>query len=165
MYKKVYFLIVCLLFVTCQSDTDIDVSSFDIDNINLDIINSNDWELSSLILNKINNHRNHLEKPILRIDSLYASAYAIQHTKYMIEMNEVNHHRFFLRSNALKEHGAVTVSEVVAYGYHSATSVVNAWLNSSNHKKVLEGDFTHVGFGIEKTTIDDGIYFTLLFYK
>jgi len=76
-----------------------------------------------------------------------------------------SHDYFFRRSNGLKHYaGATKISENIAYGYRSAESVVNAWLNSQDHRAVIEGDFTHIGFGIIKT-IEDKFYYTLIFYN
>ena len=116
------------------------------------------------ILQHINTHRHSLGKAELLKDSLYASAHAIQHSLNMIASKTVNHHGFFKRSAALKNRGALKVSENVAYGYYNAQSFVNAWLRSQPHRNNLEDDFTHLGFGVLKD-LNNAYYVTLLFYK
>lgn len=166
MPKTYIFLIaLCFLITGCSVNTDPETSSLDLASIDLNMLNENNWDLSHAILSQINNHRSTLEKPALVLDSLYASAYALQHTQYMMATTTVNHHHFFTRSEALKQQGATNVSETVAYGYHSAASVVNAWLNSPEHKNILEGNFSHLGFGVQKLETNNQLYFTLLFYK
>ena len=69
-----------------------------------------------------------------------------------------------MRSEALKSKGAITVGENVAYGYNSAEDVVTAWLNSTSHRNIIEGNFTHSGFGVIAAQ-GNRYYFTQLFYK
>lgn len=161
MLRTSFFLVFCFLFTSCSIDEQISENDFD-NNIDTSILEGNNWGMSNSIWDYINSHRTSIEKPALIKDTLYASAYALQHTQYMISMNTVNHHHFFLRSNALKQHGAITVSETVAYGYHSPSSVVNAWLNSNSHKNILEGDYTHLGLGVQQSSIEGNFYITFL---
>ena len=49
----------------------------------------------------------------------------------MIEVDNVSHDNFFQRKQSLQTNASANiVSENVAYGFNSAESVVNAWLNS-----------------------------------
>lgn len=148
--------------ISCSVDNIEDLSN---NNIDLSVISENNWEMSNEILGLINTHRIELGLNSLIKDSSYASAYSVMHSKYMIETQSVNHNNFFIRSNGLKEKGAISVAENVAYGYSNAESVVNAWLNSEGHKQVIEGDYTHLGFGILTSDTNNRIYFTTLFYK
>ena len=116
------------------------------------------------ILNLINQHRlsiglNSLES----IDIIKGQAYS--HTDYMVEIDEVNHDYFYNRKAYLEANvNAQQVSENVAYGYSSASSVVNAWLNSEGHRHNIEGDFTHFEVSAEKNQ-NDKWYFTNIFIK
>lgn len=153
------------LIVSCSAEELAEDYTYPETSINLSVVQDNDWEMSNDIFNLINQHRTDNDLPVLLLDSTYASAYSVQHTKYMIETQTVNHHNFFIRSNGLKQRGAIAVSENVAYAYSSAHSVVNAWLNSEGHKENIEGDFTHIGFGVIKSETENRYYFTTLFYN
>lgn len=133
-------------------------------SIDLNLAQETDWQLADDILVLINEHRTSIGLSAIQRDQQYASAYAVEHTKYMIEMDRVNHDDFAIRSAALKERGAIRVGENVAYGYTSAESVVNAWLNSPTHKDIIEGNYTHSGFGVIPDS-NGTFYFTQLFYS
>ena len=92
-------------------------------------------------------------------------AVAFTHTDYMVEVNSVSHDNFYVRKQSLQQNeNAQIVSENVAYGYTSAQSVVNAWLNSPSHKSNIEGNFTD--FDISAEQDEDGKwYFTNIFIK
>ena len=133
-------------------------------SIDLNLAQETDWLLADDILVLINEHRTSLGLSTIKRDQQYASAYAVDHTKYMIENNRVNHDNFGVRSAALKNNGAKRVGENVAYGYGSAEDVVYAWLHSPAHKDIIEGNYTHSGFGVIPN--ENGTYFfTQLFYS
>ena len=147
---------------SCTKDTEIiDETNSSID---LSLVNENDSEMSIEILDIINEHRTSIGLPKIEYDNQYASAYAVDHTKYMIEISDINHDNFNVRSQGLRDQGAASVGENVAYGYATATSLVHAWLNSPSHRSVIEGNYTHSGFGVIKN--ESGLYyFTQLFYR
>jgi uncharacterized protein YkwD len=92
-------------------------------------------------------------------------AVAFTHTDYMIEADNVSHDNFFQRKESLQLNAdANIVSENVAYGFNSAASVVNAWLNSPNHKENIEGDYTDFDISAEQNN-DGRWYFTNIFIK
>lgn len=153
---------ILMLFNSCSEELDEDIINNEID---LNILNENDWEYSEDIFQLINQHRLSIGKYSLEMDTLYASAYAIEHSKYMIEAEDVNHDNFFNRSNGLLKQGASEVGENIAFGYYSAKSVFNAWLKSESHRRIIEHDYTHVGFGVLRSSINNKYYYTLLFYK
>ena len=134
------------------------------EKIDLGLVNENEWDLSNAILEAINTHRENLGINILLKDTSYATAYAVHHSKYMEVTKSVNHNNFFIRSAALKEKGAKKVSENIAYGYSTSASVVNAWLKSDGHRKIIEGNFSHIGFGVIKSS-DGRYYYTTLYYR
>ncbi|EDP70052.1 hypothetical protein FBALC1_10982 [Flavobacteriales bacterium ALC-1] len=92
-------------------------------------------------------------------------AVAYTHTDYMVEEENVSHDNFFLRQQSLEANAdANIVSENVAYGFNSAASVVNAWLNSPHHRDNIEGDYTDFDVSAEQN--DEGKwYFTNIFIK
>ncbi len=82
----------------------------------------------------------------------------------MIDLNKISHDNFNIRSAALKDSGAHTVAENVAFGYDSADAVVNAWLNSPAHRKIIEGAYSYSGFGVIQNS-QGSYFFTQLFYS
>ena len=83
----------------------------------------------------------------------------------MIEENNVSHDNFFQRKQSLQANAnANVVSENVAYGFNSAESVVNAWLNSPSHRENIEGNFTDFDISAEKNN-EGKWYFTNIFIK
>ena len=92
-------------------------------------------------------------------------AVAYTHTDYMIEVDNVSHDNFFQRKQSLQLNASANiVSENVAYGFNSAESVVNAWLNSPSHKENIEGDFTDFDISAEQNN-EGKWYFTNIFIK
>lgn len=133
-------------------------------SIDLNLANETDWAMADEILTLVNEHRTSQGLTRIKRDQTYASAYAVDHSQYMIEKERISHDNFGVRSSALKDQGAVIVGENVAYGYDTAKKVVHAWLNSPGHLKTIEGLYTHSGFGIVRNA-EGQIYFTQLFYK
>lgn len=162
--KLLALVILCLVFTSCSKE-DSDEGSTTKFDIDLALALKNDNQLSSQILSLVNIHRTSLGLSPLKLDTQYASAYAVEHTEYMIELERINHDNFSYRSEGIKYHdGAELVGENVSYGYETAEKAVQAWLNSPTHRDIIEGDFTHTGFGIMKC--DKGRnYFTQIFYR
>jgi uncharacterized protein YkwD len=116
------------------------------------------------ILELINNHRLSIGlNPLRNMDIIKSQEYS--NTYYMVDQNEVSHDNFFSRKSYLTNNtGAKSVSENVAYGFTSAKSVVNAWLDSEGHKKNIEGNFTDFDISAEKD-VDGKWYYTNIFIK
>lgn len=92
-------------------------------------------------------------------------AVAFTHTDYMIEEDNVSHDNFFQRKTSLQQNAdANVVSENVAYGFSSASSVVNAWINSESHLENIVGDFTDFDISAEQNE-EGKWYFTNIFIK
>lgn len=141
-----------------QEDLAVDYS------IDLTLVQQNDTEFAAEVLNLVNEHRISVGLDILKKGTPFSTAYAVDHTNYMIDLSEINHHNFGIRSAALESEGAHQVGENVAFGYTTAEAVVNAWLNSPSHRDNIEGNYTHVGFGIKLCDQSNAYYFTQLFY-
>ena len=88
------------------------------------------------------------------------------HTSYMVETGSVNHNNFNERAQNLMDNaGAKSVGENVAYGYNTAQGVVNGWLNSDTHRKIIEStSYTHFGISTESDA-EGRNYFTQMFIK
>jgi len=155
--------LICLS-TSCSKDAIEEISQESNYVIDLNLAMETDWVMADEILLLINDHRISQGLTELKRDQQHASAYAVEHTHYMIELNSINHDNFNIRSNALKERGAKMVGENVAYGYSSAENVVRAWLNSPSHRNIIEGPYTHSGFGVLKNN-EGRYYYTQLFYR
>ncbi|MGJ8593632.1 MAG: CAP domain-containing protein [Aquaticitalea sp.] len=116
------------------------------------------------IMELINAHRIGMGLNPLQNLSIIKSV-AFTHTDYMVVNNQVNHDNFYVRKNSLIQNaGAISVSENVAYGYNTAEGVVNAWLNSENHRSNIEGDFTDFDLSAEQNA-EGRWYYTNMFMK
>lgn len=156
---------VALLFVAASCSPEDTPAEPDTNfSVDLNLANKTDWNMANSILVLINDHRSKLNLEPIKLDRKLATAYAVMHTEYMIDNARLSHDGYAQRSQALLQEGAQAVGENVARGYFSAEDVVNAWLNSSSHKRVIEGDYTHSGFGV-MTDHRGTYYFTQLFYS
>ena len=121
-------------------------------------------EIEIEIMELINAHRISIGLSTLN-DHDTVKAVAFTHTDYMIEVDNVSHDNFFQRKESLQINAnASVVSENVAYGFSSAESVVNAWLNSPSHKENIEGDYTDFDISAEQNS-EGKWYFTNIFIK
>lgn len=157
LYSKIYCILVCLALLVCIVSCSKDDSSNDIEKQEV-------LSIAEEILQLVNVHRVSIGKEPLEMNAL-ATDLAEEHTLYMIVQNDISHDDFDERSNRLfAEENASRTGENVAYGQRSAQAVMEAWLNSSGHRKNIEGDFTHIGIGVIKN--DAGVYyFTQIFLK
>lgn len=141
---------VLFAFVSCSKDDDIEKPEA--------------ITMAEEILQLVNAHRASIGRVALSYDTL-ANNLAYDHTLYMIEQNDISHDDFEERADILFGEGnANSVGENVAYGQRSAKAVMEAWLNSSGHRKNIEGDFTHIGIAVVKNT-SGTYYFTQLFMR
>lgn len=132
--------------------------------IDLNLAQETDAQMASEILFYVNEYRGTLGLEPIIMDRTYASAYAVEHTKYMIQQNRISHDGFTDRAEGLNNQGAQAVAENVGFGYSSAKDLVSAWINSPSHRDTLEGNYTHSGIG----ALQDGsgvYYVTQLFYR
>lgn len=91
---------------------------------------------------------------------------ALSHNAYMVNQGKPSHDFFYLRSQNLKNSiNAIKVSENVGFGFTNAQSIVNAWLNSEEHKQnIINPEFTN--FGISTKQDENGKnYFTNIYVK
>ncbi|SMC42519.1 CAP domain-containing protein [Cellulophaga tyrosinoxydans] len=97
--------------------------------------------------------------------SAVAYKYANAHTDYMIAKGSISHDNFSARASDISsEVNASQVSENVARNYASAQETFENWMNSSDHRKSIEGDFTHTAVSV-KLDANGNYYYTQLFYK
>ena len=147
-----------LLVIICNSCSADDGSN----NTNPDLIN--ETSITEQILVLINQHRSNLGLENLSKNST-AIELAIQHTNYMINQQKISHDNFDDRAAVLQnEENATGWAENVASRYPTAESVVNGWLNSSGHKRNIEGNYTKTGIAAIKDS-NGHYYFTQIFFR
>ena len=149
-----------MLATSCSSESLDEKAS----NANTELIVPETKTIEVEIMELINDHRLNMGlNPLTNIGTI--KAHAFNHTDYMIEQNNVSHDYFYQRKNSLVNSvGANKVSENVAYGFTSAESVVNAWLNSEGHRGNIEGDYTDFEISAEQNA-EGRWYYTNIFVK
>lgn len=76
----------------------------------------------------------------------------------------ISHEGVGVAFTAITSEGYTNPAEILAYGYSSPETVVNAWFKSSKHKNILLGlNFKH--FGVAKTNHGGRNYYCILFCK
>lgn len=116
------------------------------------------------LLGVVNDHRISLGQSVLEFSEV-AYEYANLHNDYMISIGSINHDNFSSRASKISSQvSAEFVAENVAKDYENATEAFQGWLNSSNHKKTMEGDFSHTAVSVK---INDAgkFYFTQIFFR
>ncbi|MDB5232982.1 MAG: hypothetical protein JWN76_3787 [Chitinophagaceae bacterium] len=118
------------------------------------------------ILFYINQYRASLGKqPLQWNDAVYVQAE--KHSANMAARRTAfGHTGFPERITAIsRQLGFIGASaENVAYGQQSAQEVVNGWINSSGHRKNIQGDYNLTAVGTA-TARDGSIYFTQIFVR
>ncbi len=116
------------------------------------------------LLAVVNDHRATLGYTVLEYSAV-AYEFANKHTDYMIAKGSLSHDNFSARaSNISSLENAEIVAENVAKDYDTAVEAFQGWLNSSSHKKTMEGDFTHTAVSVKKDA-NGNYYFTQLFFR
>lgn len=153
----------CTVLFSCSSEDD--GIYFDETSETYDVNSVTYCELETEILDLVNAHRESIGLKTLSTLTI-VSGVADGHTNYMIESGKISHDNFAERAQELMNNAnAKSVGENVAYGYTTAESVVNGWLNSDSHREVIEtASYTH--FGISTNTNSEGRnFFTQMFVK
>jgi len=116
------------------------------------------------LLDIVNDHRISLGYSSL-LFSKVAYDYANTHTDYMIAKGSLSHDNFSSRASSISsEVNAEYVAENVAKDYPDAVTALENWLQSPNHRKTIEGEFTHTAVSVKKDS-SGKFYFTQLFYR
>lgn len=125
-------------------------------------------EISSLeieILQLINRHRNNLQLPALAFHAPIQKASYEHSNNIATDVVPFGHDGFSDRANQLVQQlGGSAASENVAMGQRTAHEVVNSWLDSSGHRKNIEGDFNLTGISVVKNHHEENV-FTQIFIK
>ena len=121
-------------------------------------------EQEEMVLDRVNEYRLSIGKNKLEFCGV-AYKYALNHNTYMISKGYINHDNFDIRSSNLSlKVNARKVGEILGKDFISADNIVQAWLASPEHKKVLEGNnYTHTAVSVLADS-KGIIYYTQLFY-
>lgn len=121
-------------------------------------------EVEEELMGLVNGHRISIGQPVLKFSAV-AYEYANAHTDYMISKGSLSHDNFSSRASRISsEANAAQVAENVAKDYANAAGALQGWLNSTNHKKTMEGDFTDTAISVKRDP-NGNLYFTQLFYR
>lgn len=129
-----------------------------------ELIELDEKQLSEEILMHINIHRNRIGKKELLTNNT-AKMHAIYHSNEQAMSNHMSHDNSANRLSAIFfTENASSFGENVGFGYFDTKRLVQAWLDSKEHRDNIEGDFTHTGIGTVAN--DKGVlYFTQIFFK
>lgn len=121
-------------------------------------------EVEQELLGLVNSHRMSMGYASLEFSPI-AYEYASAHTDYMIASGTLNHDNFSARASGISEEvNAEQVAENIARDYDTALQAFNGWLESSSHRKTMEGDFTHTAVSVKKDATGN-YYYTQLFFR
>lgn len=153
--KFAWLLALGMLVVSCTTDS---VTAPDpVDTVNMVAVESE-------LLEMVNSHRENLGYNPLAFSEV-AYSYANDHNDYMAATGKLSHDNFSSRASGIaQEVNAEYVAENVAKGYTSAAGAFENWMESSSHRKTMEGEFTHTAVSVKVS--EDGVYYyTQLFYR
>ncbi len=166
--RKFAYVLLALILVSvtsCSKESISDPISLETSSV---IENVDDAEFlmidESALFKIINDHRIAIGQNSLEFSSAAYLA-AAEHNGYMIAKGEINHDNFSNRAGQLaSKTNANLVVENVAKDYATIESVFEAWLDSPNHRKNIEGNFTHSALSIKQDATGN-FYFTQIFYN
>ncbi len=156
----VFFVFLVPFFTSCAQHKSINISSSN----NTGFANINTKGIENDILLYINQYRTSIGMPVLKMVDDASNEAAVHSTEMAGHIIPFGHEGFETRiTNIQKSMGSVhAAAENVAYGMLTAKTVVDGWLNSSGHKKNIEGNYNLTGIGVAKGS-DGLIYFTQIF--
>ena len=150
---KIIVTLILFLFLGCSSDSEVipPIMTYNYSN------NENN------LIDLVNNYRTGQGLSTLETNQ-HIGYLCSTHNQNMMETGVVGHQNFESRINNLKLTMQVTyVSELVAKNYSTNQSALNAFLNDSSCKKVLDGDKDKIGVSI--TESGGKKYYTLILIK
>ncbi|HLK31116.1 MAG TPA: CAP domain-containing protein [Puia sp.] len=157
-----FFLAFGIFFLFAFKNIDNKDSHSSINNIH----STFDNKIENEIFVYINLHRKSVGLKPLQLNEVESSA-AAKHSNNMASGKVSFGHAGFQKriKNISNQLGNIEASaENVAEGTMNAKEVVNVWLQSPEHKKNIEGDYTLTGIGVVKSK--KGVtYFTEIFTK
>ena len=160
--RVLLFIMLSVLMFSCSADT-VETANR---NTNEKLVTNYDYNESEVeIMQLINDYR--LSVGLNKLEIVNHISYkSEEHNLYMITNNVVNHNGFVERSeNIVNLLGAKNVGENVGYNYKTSGAVVQAWLESPEHKKNIEGDYSHFGIAVKIHPETGKKYYTNIFVK
>ncbi|MFS4454555.1 CAP domain-containing protein [Maribacter sp. 2304DJ31-5] len=159
-YKFIILVLISFSILSCSKDTvleEVDASQFISGTIAI-------TEAEEKLFDLINQHRKNLQLNTLSLEAT-SYHYAGEHTDYMISKGNTSHDKFEERAKAISDKtGAKFVAENVAKDYDTVEEALEAWLESSGHKKNIEGEYTHSALSIKEDS-NGNLYFTQIFFR
>lgn len=156
------YLLLAIIFLTSCTKPGIFIEEYELDAAELAyyVRTAEEDELFYLV----NEYRASINLPaMVHEDNSYY--HATQHSLLMISKADISHVNFDKRAAEIsKKTGAVFVVENVAKGYSTSKKALEGWLKSDNHKKNIEGDYTHTAVSIQKDA-NGKRYFTQIFFR
>ena len=83
----------------------------------------------------------------------------------MIQNNVVNHDNFDAKANNIMQVLGYKSRENIPFNYSMPNSVLNACLNSPEHKENLDEDYTHFGLSISVNPATKKKYYQYVYEK
>lgn len=144
-FNLLFITIMMLLFSSCTNED----NEIYIDHLNENSIEYINMELE--ILDLVNNYRSSIGLNSLERMNLISKV-AESHSNFMAETGRLSHENFPKRNQELMaKANAKAIGENLGFGYTTAKSAFQAWLNSDKHKKVIEDKkYTHFGISIKQ---------------
>jgi uncharacterized protein YkwD len=150
--KKILLLLTIFLFISCSKKDEPILETFN--------YTYTDSEID--LFNRINHYRDSLGVGTVSLVE-HVSYKCMEHNNYMITNNIVNHDYFYDRyTNIENVCEATKVAEIIAFNYQTNKSVLRAWINSSCHDTIIEGDFKRIGISIRENQVHRK-YYTVIF--
>ncbi len=154
MHFVVFVLFVCTL-ASCSKESTETTNMIEAENV---------IAIEQELLGVVNDHRITLGQTALEFSEV-AYEYANLHNDYQIAKGSISHDNFSSRASKISTIvNAEFIAENVAKDYLSATEAFQGWLNSSNHRKTMEGEFTHTAVSVKKNN-EGAFYFTQIFFR
>jgi len=116
------------------------------------------------VLKLVNNYRGSKNYNTLEFSPV-AYKYANVHTEYMIAKGNINHDNFTSRASGIaSEINISEVAENVAKNYNTALQAFENWMKSTDHRKAIEGNYSHTAVSV-KVDKNGNYYYTQLFFR
>jgi hypothetical protein len=108
---------------------------------------SNDVAEVQRVIDLVNAERRKAGVSPLKVSSCAGNA-AQEWSEHMADTSNMEHRDNL--SELMRDCGARSIGENIAYGQKSPESVMTAWMNSSGHRaNILRSSYTHIGVGLE----------------